>query len=290
MAPKRTPRNATKQQPKKVVIELSSDGESDVSHNEAPQKETVQPLLETQDLQEEAEQPLGKESEKTSSTSAKLAVRVKDTGSVKHKHVSIEIPLPSSSMRTRNGEIPDSEDDVFKTPLERQKHITFDDSDNDEQAANQKRKRQDRDAFFKQQAKEKKSTQKLARAESEDEADAPAREQEPLFPEKRKKEIPKLLSLEFLESDDEDEDAQNESAADGKAKKRRVAATGQNWIADTKPARDQRVGSTVFRIVENRGDGNLAPKVKQQSVNMKQILLRRNRTPQVKRGFFVKQR
>ncbi|KAK3357136.1 hypothetical protein B0T25DRAFT_148539 [Lasiosphaeria hispida] len=366
MAPRRTPRNAANQQPKKVVIELSSDAESNVSDDAAPQESTAKPPLETQDLREKVEQTQGKKNEETSPTSAKLAVRVKDTGSVKHRHVNIEIPLPSSSMRRRKEEIPDSEDEgIFKTPLEKKKHVTFDDSDNDEfvtpmefplknplessiirsakaraeterdldaveeeqeeeedsdddappevvsshaaesqlakaaqaavkaaekQAANQKRKRQDRDAFFKQQAMEKKSAQKPASPKSDDEADAPARKQEPLFLEKRKREIPKLLPLEFLESDDEDEDAQNGSAADGKVKKRKVAAAGQNWIADIKPARDQRVGSTVFRVVEKRGDGNLAPKVKKQSVIMKQILLRRNRAPQAKRGFFVKQR
>lgn len=57
---------------------------------------------------------------------ARMPVRIKD-----HKRVSIEIPISTPSGISKGGRGADEEGDVFKTPVER-RHITFDDSDRDE--------------------------------------------------------------------------------------------------------------------------------------------------------------
>lgn len=134
------------------VIELSSDSEPEgPEFEEAEDQETIpvaagpdvddQPLLRAAGIKyktdiSDLEDKKPQQDEHLSPASAKLTVRVKDTGSVKHRHVSIEIPLPTSSeLQRRKAEATDSHDgndeEVFKTPNER-KHITFDDSDHDE--------------------------------------------------------------------------------------------------------------------------------------------------------------
>ena len=159
MATRRSVRQAAKVAAE--IVEISSDSEPEVTQEkfaEIPKKpENVvvdpteaHPLMKVEGIryssQSTEEIPVPTESANTqpivertsSSASAKLPVRVKDTGSVKHRHVSIEIQLPSSSSRTKGVdvyEIPDSdgegEREVFKTPLER-KHINHIDSDNEE--------------------------------------------------------------------------------------------------------------------------------------------------------------
>lgn len=148
MAPRRSPRNQVQQTEKTPdVIEILSDSEpealdvEDEAPEPAPNTEDVneQPLLKAAGIRykiekSESEEPL--QEPQGSPSSAKLAVRTRDTGSVKHRHVSIEIPLPTSTeLRRRNvdgsGSQDGNEEDVFKTPSER-RHITFDDSDNGE--------------------------------------------------------------------------------------------------------------------------------------------------------------
>jgi len=156
------------------------------------------------------------------------------------------------------------------------------------QAATQKQKRQERDTFLKQQAEKRKSTQTPAGAKSEDEGSEPEmRKSGALFPEKRKREVPRLLPLELLESDDEDEAGyfSDSSTSKGVTKKQKIV-TG--WLPEAKAPRDQKVGSTVFRVVENRGDKKLAPKAKKTAVNLRESLLKRKKAPQAKSGFFVK--
>jgi hypothetical protein len=64
-------------------------------------------------------------------------VRVRETPSTRHKHVSIEIPLPTSSALRRRKAVAedtagqDGDDEVFNTPSVG-KRITFDDSDHEE--------------------------------------------------------------------------------------------------------------------------------------------------------------
>lgn len=99
------------------------------------------------------------------------------------------------------------------------------------------------------------------------------------MPEKRKREIPKLLPLELLESDDEEDDAPRRSDSAEAVKRRKV-------VRETKVVKDEKVGSTVFRVVPTNTNQTLAPKVKRQALNLKETLLLRNRKPQVKGGFF----
>jgi hypothetical protein len=40
--------------------------------------------------------------------------------------------------------------------------------------------------------------------------------------------------------------------------------------------------------VDNPGDKKLAPKAKKAAVNMREVLLKRAKAPQAKKGFFVK--
>ncbi|KAM7192693.1 hypothetical protein V8F20_008756 [Naviculisporaceae sp. PSN 640] len=282
----------------------------------------------------------------------KMPVRIKD-----HKHVSIEIPISTPSGTSKGVRGADEDGDVFKTPMER-RHITFDDSDHDEdefvtpreappknpleevtgakdeqkdnenqddgeseededdsddeapeavstsaaqaqvtqaakaaataakqQAESERRKRQERDAFFRQQAEEKKRAKEEAAASKEDEPEeAPKVEAK----EKRKREVPKLLPLELLESDSEDETAQQSRPTGQGDQKRRKLASGEKLVRDKKHPKDQKVGSTVLRVVKQRGDERVAPRVNKQSVNLKELLMKRDKKPLVKRGFFVK--
>lgn len=149
MPTRRSPRKLSEQtQNAPDVIEiLSSDSEpeapevDDEAPESAPDGEDVheQPLLRAAGIKYKTDQPEDDEQDQQESpSSAKLAVRTRDTGSAKHRHVSIEIPLPTSSeLRRRKGDASVSgsqegnDEEVFKTPKER-KHITFDDSDQDE--------------------------------------------------------------------------------------------------------------------------------------------------------------
>lgn len=172
---RRSARNAAAKPQPVDIIELSSDSEPDVPDVAPPPaadaaEETVevppesptqsgkdltgeddedQPLLRVQGIKYETEEMIQEEPENPAKAneetpgSAKLPVQVKDevknTGSSRHRHVSIEILLPTSSMMGKGGkqavEKQDMEDDhneeVFKTPMER-RHITFNDSDNEE--------------------------------------------------------------------------------------------------------------------------------------------------------------
>jgi hypothetical protein len=129
------------------VIEILSDSEpealdvEDEAPESAPNTEDAneQPLLKAAGIKykiDKSEEEEPQQEPQGSPSSAKLAVRTRDTGSVKHRHVSIEIPLPTSTeLRRKTAEGSESQDgneeEVFKTPSER-RHITFDDSDNGE--------------------------------------------------------------------------------------------------------------------------------------------------------------
>ncbi|KAK0673850.1 hypothetical protein QBC41DRAFT_103456 [Cercophora samala] len=362
----------TKQAAKPVadVIELSSDSEPETVETKPQQVPSLEKAPEEQpNLEDDYEQPLLKvvgikyKTDKTEDqpqqdmnstpSGSKMTFRPRGSGSVKHKHVSIEIPLPSSSLlRKRVGGEDESGDEsgheVFKTPMER-RHITFNESDQEdfvtpseaprrnpldlqikadtakeeatkeeeeeesdeesddeapeavstraaeaqttkaaeaaakaieEQEAATKRKRQERDAFLKQQAKERKQAKKpVVEADSDAELEEPT----PAPAEKRKREVPKLLPLDLLESDDEEDDSpEYDSAANNKRRKVNGVAT---LLREPKLPRDQRVGSTVYRVEVKRGSEKLAPKAKKASINAKEALLRRGRTPQRKPGF-----
>jgi hypothetical protein len=155
-----------------------------------------------------------------------------------------------------------------------------------------KRKRQERDTFLRQQAEERKRTQKKPiRQDDDDDEDTPAVEEPALETEKRKREVPKLLPLELLESDDEDDvPQQTDSAANGQHKRRKLGAAEQALLREPKFPKDKRLGSAAYRVVKRAGDARLAPKVKKQAVNLKEALLRRDRIAQPRGGFFVRNR
>lgn len=159
------------------------------------------------------------------------------------------------------------------------------------QAAALKRKRQERDTFFKQQAEERKRTQKPTRLDEEADDASPSTKPTPERVEKKRREVPKLLPLELLESDDEDDVSQQpSSAADGNNKRRKLGGAEHRLLAEPKLPRDKRLGSTAYRVVKGKGNTKLAPKVKQQAVNLKETLLRRDRVAQPRGGFFVNRR
>lgn len=133
-----------------VIEILSSDSEPEAPDVEDDVPEPThdsedindQPLLRAAGIKykpEPQEEEELQQDEPHSASSAKLAVRNKEAGTAKHRHVSIEIPLPTSAeLRRKKTEASASEsqegndEDVFKTPRESRKHITFDDSDHDE--------------------------------------------------------------------------------------------------------------------------------------------------------------
>ncbi|KAK3990221.1 hypothetical protein QBC44DRAFT_325905 [Cladorrhinum sp. PSN332] len=366
MAPRKSSAKKASKVPKAEpeIIELSSDSEPEVIETQVtdidePEQEAEvekpdvydQPLLRAAGIRYKSDKLEEKQQQQDSTPNAKLTMRSKDTGSVKHRHVSIEIPLPSSTSKPKHDD--EHEPEVFKTPMER-RHITFDESDHDEfvtpseapkknpletavpakveevqdsaeedeedsddeapeavstraaevetkakaskaaqaaakaaekEAAALKRKRQERDAIFKQQAKERKQADEEARAKGEDAEEAASESAE-----KRKREVPQLLPLELLESDDEDEMDLDTPESAGLNKRRKLDGSEQRLLREPRAPRDRQVGSTVYRVVAKAGDGKQAPKAKKQSVNLKALLLQRDRKAQPRTGFFVKKR
>lgn len=153
------------------------------------------------------------------------------------------------------------------------------------QVAAKKRKRQERDALFKSQAEARKRTS--GPVSQGDGSGATEAALEAAAQRKRKLEIPHVLPLELLESDDEEELAPVELAEGRRPKKIRFDAMERLSREDRTP-RDQRVGSTVYRVLTDKADGILAPKSHKQTSNQKQRMLLRRRAPRRAGGFFVK--
>lgn len=107
---------------------------------------------------------------------------------------------------------------------------------------------------------------------------------------KRRLEIPDVLPPEFLESDDEDEEEREAGnvSQPRKNKKIKFSTVEKRLAREDRAPRDERVGSTVYRVVADKRDPKLAPKLGKQSRNLKEQLLRRHRVPQARRGFLVK--
>lgn len=165
------------------------------------------------------------------------------------------------------------------------------------QAAAKRRKRQERDAFFKKQAEERKqASAQAAQAEglvfTEDGADLDrSGSEEPTseMQRKRKLEVPDVLPLELLETDDEEETLPVALAAGRQPKKIRFDTTTEKRLPrGERHPRDQRVGSTVYRVIADKSDQKLAPKASKQTINRKQQMLVRKRDPKRRGGFFVK--
>lgn len=164
------------------------------------------------------------------------------------------------------------------------------------QAATQKRKRQERDALFKQQAgdrkkveeEEKKALTTAAKADESD-GDAEIAPGQPTIGRRRNRlQIPSTLPVEFLtDSSSEDEDEEMSEAAYSQPKKRRVADVEKRLTRLDRGPLDETVGSTVYRVASVT-DQRLAPKSMKYSQRGKDVLLRRNRTTVKPRAGFFK--
>ncbi|WKT42778.1 hypothetical protein QSH57_007614 [Fusarium oxysporum f. sp. vasinfectum] len=91
------------------------------------------------------------------------------------------------------------------------------------------------------------------------------------------------------------EERKNEDEADGiddqpeeRPRKRRVATVERSLARQERGPRDERVGSTVYRVAK-KTDERMAPKLKKHAKSSKDILLKRNRSVTKQRsGFFVR--
>ncbi|PNY29894.1 Uncharacterized protein TCAP_00189 [Tolypocladium capitatum] len=176
-----------------------------------------------------------------------------------------------------------------------------------EQAAAEKRKRQERDGLLKKQAEERKQAEEKAKAataagpaqgddDDDDDTDgAPSAKRQESATRGRKRtdkvQVPNLLPVEFLtdsSSEDDEGGGHADQAGSSRPKRRNVSAVERRLSRQDRGPRDERVGSTVYRVAK-AADERLAPKAKKHSKGSKNVLLKRNRTGVKPRaGFFTK--
>lgn len=154
-----------------------------------------------------------------------------------------------------------------------------------EQAAAQKRKRRERDTLFKQQAEERKKLEDEAKASES----APAEPTESAVQKRQPAKMPNLLPAEFLtDSSSEDEGAGEDDHAVARPRKRRVTAVERTLARQNRGPKDERVGSTVYRVAK-KVDESMAPKLRKHARSSKELLLKRNRSAAKPRsGFLVR--
>ncbi|KAI1213432.1 uncharacterized protein F4807DRAFT_411034 [Annulohypoxylon truncatum] len=174
----------------------------------------------------------------------------------------------------------------------------------EKQAASLKRKRQEKDSLYKQQAEQRKRSRatvevhqgksKPASKERGSSEDNGVAEVETAVTAGRRRaqkfNLPTVLPAEFLtDSSSEDEDV-DESAMRVVKKPKKI-----NFEAEAKRPRDQIVGSTRYRVLNEQGDQKLAPRIQKNARASKESLLKRKRTGMVagvgaggKKGFFVR--
>lgn len=110
-----------------------------------------------------------------------------------------------------------------------------------------------------------------------------------------KRSLPAVLPDDFLElasldgSDGEGGSADGEERRQRRAKFNTVAKQVAKAEARRGPA-DQRVGSTVYRVMRKQGDERLAPGAGRHSRNAKAAMMGRGRPAAKKAGFVVKKR
>ncbi|KAI1640174.1 hypothetical protein F4809DRAFT_591776 [Biscogniauxia mediterranea] len=185
-------------------------------------------------------------------------------------------------------------------------------------AASLKRKRQEKDNLFKQQAEKRKHTRieestsqqpakSLSAAGSEQDeaaaaaAAAEAKAEKPTAGRRRaeKHKLPDVLPSEFLtdSSSESDDDTALQRVLAKKPKKITFDAAAQALGKDDpgagkqRPPRDEIVGATRFRVLAAQGDEKLAPRAHKNARLVKEDLLRRRRTavvPNKKKGFFLR--
>ncbi|TWU76695.1 hypothetical protein ED733_001563 [Metarhizium rileyi] len=152
-----------------------------------------------------------------------------------------------------------------------------------ELAAVEKKKRQQRDALFKQQASERKVDAQSEGVTAPKKAASGRKRFEKLV-------IPSVLPAEFLtdsESDDEDSDMESSPGAN-RPRKRTVSAIEKRMSREGKGPRDETIGSTMYRV-SKAVDTRLAPKARKHSRSSRDLLLKRGRAPVTGRsGFFKK--
>ncbi|PHH88629.1 hypothetical protein CDD83_7287 [Cordyceps sp. RAO-2017] len=171
-----------------------------------------------------------------------------------------------------------------------------------QKSAAEKRKRQERDALLKKQAEGRKRAEKEAGAAAPQPEDgggdvAPSTTHRLAAGGRRRTDkvsIPTVLPVEFLtdsSSEDDEEGEGNERRLDSSKrppKKRGVQAVEKRLSRQSKGPRDERRGSTVYRVAAER-DERLAPKSRTESMNFRDALLRRKRTAVKPRpGFLIK--
>jgi hypothetical protein len=128
--------------------------------------------------------------------------------------------------------------------------------------------------LFKQQAEERK------KVEEETKSLEKAAETAQVLGRRRrndKLQVPDLLPAEFLtDSSSEDEDEQPSALVAPRSKKQKIAAIEMDLSRESRGPRDQRVGSTVYRVA-SKVDERAAPKISKQSRNSRDLLLKRGR-------------
>ncbi|KAI1074103.1 hypothetical protein F5B20DRAFT_586633 [Whalleya microplaca] len=176
----------------------------------------------------------------------------------------------------------------------------------EKQAVSLKRKRQERDNLFKQQAAKRKRTRDvevkpskrtqegLASIEPKNTETDVAQLEKPAATGRRRVEkfkVPDLLPAEFLT--DSSSESEDESALKIMKKPRKITfeTAVQTLGNEGKRPRDEILGSTRYRVLAEQGDQKLAPKTNKSSRRTKESLLKRRRVgvvPNKKNGFFVR--
>ncbi|KAF5656937.1 u3 snorna associated [Fusarium circinatum] len=158
-----------------------------------------------------------------------------------------------------------------------------------EEAAAQKRKRRERDGFFKQQAEERKKLEGQEKAGANEEPSVEEGPAQSLIQRSKAEKAVNLLPAEFLTDSSEDEaDGIDDDQPEARPRKRRVATVERSLARQERGPKDERVGSTVYRVAK-KTDERMAPKLKKHAKSSKDILLKRNRSvTQQRSGFFVR--
>lgn len=145
--------------------------------------------------------------------------------------------------------------------------------------------------MLKKQAEERKQAEAEAKAaakeaESADQSDSDSELEE--APRRKRMEIPDVLPPEFLESDDEDEDDAMDLDLPKKPTKITFNNVEKRLAKENRAPADKKVGGTVYRVVADKSEKKLAPKMQKQSRNLKADMMNRNRAPVQRKGFLVK--
>ncbi|KAI0901800.1 hypothetical protein F4806DRAFT_444614 [Annulohypoxylon nitens] len=172
----------------------------------------------------------------------------------------------------------------------------------EKQAASLKRKRQEKDSLYKQQAERRKrsrptvevhqgKTKSTGKERAPREDNGVAEVETAVTAGRRRAQkfnLPTVLPAEFLTDSSSEDEEVDESALRVIKKPKKI-----NFEEPKKP-RDQVVGSTRYRVLAEQGDQKLAPKIQKNARSSKEVLLKRRRGRAMvagaggKKGFFVR--